>query len=74
MLKNNLRLIAVKKHLNTASDYLVYLVRFSPFRPIKAQLDLIVTRPKGGRWKFKFNVEATDVKFINYVLKANSNI
>ena len=44
---------AIKKSLESASDYLVYEFCFEPTKPFKQVLDMLIIRQNGGQWKFK---------------------
>jgi len=53
------RIEPVKNTLKNLMDELIYRVIFQPMKPLHAIIDLHITRPSGGRWKFKISVKAT---------------
>ena len=49
----------VKNTLDNIMDELIYRVTFQPMKPFNSLIDLHITRPSGGRWKFKISLKAT---------------
>ena len=50
----------IKNSIENNKDELKYLVKFNPMKPLKSQIDLIISKPTGGKWKFRVFLEATD--------------
>lgn len=46
--------------LNSADEPLIFDLRFEPLRPFKSQVEFIVYKSSGGRWKFNVIFEALD--------------
>mmetsp|Transcript_41492 Transcript_41492/g.36868 ORF Transcript_41492/g.36868 Transcript_41492/m.36868 type:complete len:163 (+) Transcript_41492:79-567(+) len=48
-----------KNKLTSPDDYLLFVAKFAPLKPFKTQIELLVNKSSGGRWKFKLNIEAS---------------
>lgn len=46
--------------LSHSEEPLVFDLRFEPLRPFKSQVEFIVHKSSGGRWKFNVIFEALD--------------
>ncbi len=53
------QVVPKKDTLDSVYDELVYLVTFAPLKPFSAIIDIHITRPSGGRWKFKIQLKAS---------------
>ena len=42
---------------------MIYNVKFTPMKPFKALIDILVFKANGGRWKFKLNLESFSPDF-----------
>ena len=51
LLKKCLVVNEVKSVLESASDELLYNVKFAPMKPFKTSCDILIVKPSGGRWK-----------------------
>lgn len=60
LIKKYFNVVEVKNTLKNNQDELKYQIKFSPMKPFKTHLDLIISKPTGGRWKFRVFLEATD--------------
>jgi len=47
-------------NLSNADEPLVFDLRFEPLRPFKTQVEFIIYKSSGGRWKFNVIFEALD--------------
>jgi len=48
------------ENLLSAKEPLAFLMRFEPLRPFKANVEFVVYKSSGGRWKFNMVFEALD--------------
>lgn len=60
-----LRVKQLKSRLSGPDDELSFAFSFLPHKPLKAGAELIVSRPSGGRWKFRLMLVATDPDFFD---------
>lgn len=51
-------LTPTKNNLLNSQESLKYNVKFTPMKPFKAIVDMLVFKANGGRWKFKINLES----------------
>jgi hypothetical protein len=51
LVKKCFQIHTVKNYLESPDDELVYQVDFKPWKPFKTNIDVLVSRPSGGRWK-----------------------
>jgi len=54
-----LTFVPVKNSLDDPSESLEFKAVFNPLKPFKTNVDLVVIKSTGGRWKFKLYLEAT---------------
>ena len=40
--------------ISDSSDQLVYLAKLLPYKPFKAVIEVVIVKPNGGRWRYKF--------------------
>eukprot|EP01017_Pseudomicrothorax_dubius_P047657 TRINITY_DN8583_c0_g1_i5.p1 TRINITY_DN8583_c0_g1~~TRINITY_DN8583_c0_g1_i5.p1 ORF type:complete len:454 (+),score=135.08 TRINITY_DN8583_c0_g1_i5:255-1616(+) len=50
----------IKNTLDGPDDKLSFNVRFLPMKPFKTSFEILIFKSRGGRWKFRVNVEATE--------------
>lgn len=55
-------------NLQDASEPLTFDLRFEPLRPFKSQVEFIVYKSSGGRWKFNVIFEALDPEVDDTIL------
>lgn len=60
LIQKYLKITSVSSSLSSGSDPLIYQVFFTPQKPFKANFEIMISRPTGGRWKFKAFAEATE--------------
>lgn len=54
--------------IRNPTDPLVFRMEFLPFKPFKSNAELVVDKTTGGRWKFVFELEATEPDFDDVIL------
>jgi hypothetical protein len=59
-LQKYLKITSVSNTLSCGLDPLLYQVIFTPQKPFRANFELIISKPTGGRWKYKGIVESTE--------------
>ena len=73
-IKKWLRIKTLKDKIDKPNDDLSYLLNFLPYKPFKTNIDMIISKPSGGRWKVKIQLEALEPDFfeqINIVSQLN---
>lgn len=60
VIQKSFKITPIKNTLSTPDDFLRYKVNFTPMKPFKTTLDLLISIESGGRWKFKLTLEATE--------------
>ena len=56
----SLEIEPVKNIISSPQEPLEYQVRFEPLRPFKTQVELIIYKSSGGRWKYNIVLEAQE--------------
>ena len=49
----------IKNTLQNINDELKYSIKFNPMKPFKTGFDIIISKPTGGRWKYRTFIEST---------------
>jgi len=59
LIKKCFNIVETKNALQNCNEELRYQIKFTPMKPFKTSFDLIISKPTGGRWKFRIFLEAT---------------
>lgn len=59
-LKRCFVLTPIQNTINSVEDEVVYMLRFLPFKPFKTHVEVLLSKPSGGRWRFKIHLESTE--------------
>ena len=73
-IKKWLKIKTLKEKIERPNDSLSYLLNFLPYKPFKTNIDMIISKPSGGRWKVKIQLEALEPDYfevINIVSQLN---
>jgi hypothetical protein len=60
-----LKVKSTKNKLSHPEEELQFSFNFLPHKPFKTVAEFVLTKPSGGRWKFKINITATDPDFFD---------
>jgi hypothetical protein len=60
-----LKVKPIKNKLSGPDEELSFAFNFLPHKPFKTVVELVLTKPSGGRWKFKISLTATDPDYFD---------
>jgi hypothetical protein len=60
-----LKVKPIKNKINQADEELAFAFNFLPHKPFKTVVEFVLTKPSGGRWKFKISLVASEPDYFD---------